>query len=102
MLIHIGSNDIIFSKQNDLNVNDIVQRIIYIGLYCRECVVKDVIISSVLVKRSFHLTRIIRQINDLLSEYYVSNNVNNVGNNILAENVISYVNEFVLTKSNSF
>ena len=102
MLIYIGSNDIIFSKQNDLNVNDIVQRIIYIGLYCRECVVKDVIISSVLVKRNFHLTRIIRQINDLLSEYYVSNNVNNVGNNILAENVISYVNEFVLTKSNSF
>ena len=111
----------ITSKQQDLNVKDVVQRIIDIGLYCRECDVKDVIISSILVKRNFHLTRIIRQINDLLSEYHVSNNfhyltnyntsrqnlwkdgihLNNVGNNILAENFISYVNEFVLIKSTS-
>ena len=65
-----------------------------------------------LVKRNFHLTRIIGQIHDLLSEYCVSNNFhylandnipgqnlwkddihlnnqNNVGNNILAENFIS-------------
>ena len=46
VLIHIGSNDIIPSKQHDLNVKDIVQRIIDIGLYCKECCVKDAIISS--------------------------------------------------------
>ena len=112
-LIYIGSNDIIPSKQRDLNVNDVVQIIIDTGLYCRECDVKDVIISSILVKPNFYLTKIIRQIDYLLSEYCVSNNfhyltndnisrqnlwkdgihLNNVGNNILAENFISYVNE---------
>ena len=77
---------------------------------------------SILEKRNFHLTRIIRQIYDLLSEYCVSNNfyyltndniseqnlckdsiqLNNAGNDILVENFISYVNELVLTKLNSF
>ena len=118
VLIHIGSNDIIPSKQHDLSVNDAVQRIIDVGSYCRECGVKDVIISSILVKRNFHLTRIIRQINDLLSEYCISNNfhyltndnisrknlwkdgthLNKVGNNTLAETSISYVNEFGLSR----
>ena len=41
-----GSNDIIPSKQHDLSVKDIVQRIIDIGLYCKECCVKDAIILS--------------------------------------------------------
>ena len=97
------------------------QRITDISLYCRECSVKNVIISSFLVKRNFCLTRIIHQINDLISEYCVSHNsdyltndnifrqnlykddihLNNVVNNILEENLTSYVNEFVLTKSNS-
>ena len=83
------------------------------GLYCRECGVKDVISSSIPVKRNFHLTRIIRQINDSLKEHCVSNNfhyltndnisrqnlwncihLNNVGNSVLSENFTSYVNEF--------
>ena len=84
------------------------------------CGVKDVIISSILVKRNFRITRIIRQINDLLCEYCVSNNfhyltndnisrqnlwkdgiqLDKVGSNILAENFVSYANRFVLTKSN--
>ena len=121
MLIHIGNNDIIPSKQHNLNVNDVVQRITNTGSYCKECGVKDVIISSILVKRNFHLTRIIRQIKDLFKEHYVSNNfhcltndnlsgqnlwncihLNNVGNNILLENFTPYLNESVLTKSNSF
>ena len=59
-VILIGSNDIIPSKQRNLNVKDVAQRIIDIGLYCRECGVKDKIISYILVKRNFHLTRIIR------------------------------------------
>ena len=103
------------SNQHDLNVKGVFQGIIDIGLCCRECGVKDVIISSHLVKRNFHLIKIIRQINELLSEYCVSSNfhslgndnisrqnlwkngihLSNVGNNIFAENFISYMNEFV-------
>ena len=116
VLTHIGSNDIIPSKQHYLNVKYVVERIIDIGLYCKECSVKDVIISSVLVKRNFHLTRIVLQINDFFIEctnnfHYLTNDnisrqnlwkdgihLNSVGNNILAENFISYLNQFVLTK----
>ena len=74
MLIHIRSNDLIPSKQCNLNVKVIVQRYIDLALYCRECGVKDINILFILVKRNFHLTRIIRQIYDFLSEYCVSNN----------------------------
>ena len=66
VLIHIGGNDIIPSIQHILNVKDVVQRIIHFGLYFRQCGVKDIIISSILIKRNFYLTRIIRQINDFL------------------------------------
>ena len=69
MLIHIGSNDIIPSKQHDLNVKDVFQGIVDIGLYCQKC--NNFIY---LIKRNFYLTRIIRQINDLLSKYCISNN----------------------------
>ena len=58
-----------FFPNNNLVATDVVQRIIDISLYCRECGVKDKIISSILVKCNLHLTRIIRQIDDLLSEY---------------------------------
>ena len=105
MLIHIGSNDMVSFKQNGLNVKDVFPKIIDVGLYCREYSVKEVIISSVLVKQNFQLTGIIRQINDLSSEYCVSNNFHYLTNdnsskkimercysdvnNILAENFIS-------------
>ena len=88
VLIHIGSNDIIPSKQHDLNVKDVVQRIIEIGLYCWECGAKDVIISSILMKRNFHLTRIIQQINDLYSEYCVSNNFHYLTNDNISKDKI--------------
>ena len=81
VLRHIGSNDITLYKQHDLNVTDVVQRVIYIGLHCREYGVKDIIILSVLIKRSVHLTRIIQQRNGLLSEYCVSNNSHYLTNN---------------------
>ena len=109
VLIHIGSNDIIPSKQHNLNIKRADWRIIDIGLQCRECGVKDVIISSIVIKGKFLLTKIIWQLKDLLGEYCVSNNfhylrndkifrqnfwkdgihLNNVGNNILSEKFIS-------------
>ena len=88
VLIHTGSNEIIPSKQQDLNVTYVVQTVIDIGLYCRKFGVQDVIISSTLVKRNFHFTRIIRQINDLLIEYCASNNFHHLTNdNISRQNL---------------
>ena len=60
-LIHIWSNDIILYKQYNLNIKEVVQRNRDVGLYCRECGIKYVIISSILVKHNFNLTWIIRK-----------------------------------------
>ena len=76
MLILIRSNDLIHSKQYILNVKVVVTIIIY----WKECGVKDIIISFILVKRNFHLIRIIWQINYFLSEYCVPNNFHNLVN----------------------
>ena len=86
--MHTRRNDIIPLKQCELNVKDVVQRITDTGLYCREFGVKDAIISFILVKRNFHLTSIIWQTNDLLSEYCVSNNFHYLTNdNISRQNL---------------
>ena len=65
VLILIGSNDIILSKQHNLNVKDVVEAFIGIGLHCKECGVKDIIIHSILV---FVPNKDYSQVNDLLSE----------------------------------
>ena len=70
---------------------DVVQRLMEIGLYCRECGVKDVVISSILVERNFQLATIIWQINDLLSEYCVSSNFHYLTNdNITRQDLWNY------------
>ena len=56
-LLPTGSTAIINLKQKKINVTKIVQKMICNGLYCRECGVKDIIISSELVKH-FNLTKI--------------------------------------------
>ena len=71
LLINTG---IIPSKQHNWNNKDVVKRIMDIGLDYRECGVKDMTILSTLVKRNFNLTRIIRQIGDLLRKYCISTN----------------------------
>ena len=87
VLMHTRSNDIRW-KQPELDVKDVVQTITDTSLYCRECGIKDVNISFILVKRNFHLTSIIWQTNDLLSEYFVSNNFHYLTNdNIVRQNL---------------
>ena len=91
VLIRIVSDDIIPFKQHDISVEDVVQRLMEIGLYCRECGVKDVVISSILVERNFQLATIIWQINDLLSEYCVSSNFHYLTNdNITRQDLWNY------------
>ena len=65
-IIHIGSNDITHKTVGQIDVKDIVNRIINIGKRCLSYGVKEVIISSIFIKKQLKLTRIIRQVNDLL------------------------------------
>ena len=66
VIIHIGSNDITHNTVDQIDVKDIVNRIINIGKKCLSYGVKQVIISSIFIKKQLKLTRIIRQVNDFL------------------------------------
>ena len=68
LIIHIRSNDITHNTVGQINVKDIVNRIIYIGKKCLSYRVKEVVISSIFIKKQFKLTRIIRQVNNLLRD----------------------------------
>ena len=65
VIIHVGLNSIMHNTIRHLTHNtiakDISKRIIDIGKKCLLYGVKEVIISSIFVKRQFKLTRIIRQ-----------------------------------------
>ena len=65
VIIHIGSNDIKHNTVDQIEVKDIVKSIINIGKKCLSYGVKEVI-SSIFIKKQFKLTRIIRQVNDLI------------------------------------
>ena len=68
VIIHIGSNDITYNRVDQIDVKDIVNRIIKIGGKCLSYGVKEVIISSMFMKKQFKLTRIIRHVDDLLRD----------------------------------
>ena len=62
VIIHIGSNDITHNTVNQTDVKDIVNRIINIGKKCLSYGVKELIISSIFMKKPFKLTRIINRL----------------------------------------
>ena len=68
VIIHVGSNDITHNSINNIDAKGISKRIIDTGKKCLLYGVKEVIISSIFIKRQFKLTRIIKQVNDHLRE----------------------------------
>ena len=59
-IIYVGSNDITHNTINNIDAKGISKRIIDIGKKRLLYGVKEVIISSIFIKRQFKLTRIIR------------------------------------------
>ena len=68
VIIHIGPNDITHNTVIQIDVKDIVNRIINTGKKCLSYDVREMIISSIFIKKLFKLTRIIRQVNDLMRD----------------------------------
>ena len=119
MIIRIGSNDVTHNTVDQIDVKDIVNRIINTGKKCLSYGVKEVIISSIFIKKPFKLTRIIRQVNDLsrdeckrnnfqfISNDYITREVlwrdglhlNNDGKCIFASNLADFLNDFIFSKS---
>ena len=61
--IHIGSNHITKLNYHDVDVNDLANRILQIGLKCRYCGVESIAISSVRVRNDNNLNKLIRGVN---------------------------------------
>ena len=68
VIIHVGSNDITHNTINNIDPKDISKRVIDIGKKSLLYGVKEVMTSSIFIKRQFKLTRITRQVNDHLRD----------------------------------
>ena len=66
----------------------IVNRTINIGKKCLSCGVKEVVISSIFIKRQIKLTRIIRQVNDLLRDGCKRNKFQFISNDNITRDVL--------------
>ena len=63
VVIHIGSNDITKFDYHDVDVNDLANRILSIGLNCKNCGVKSTAVSSVIVRNDNNLNKLTRGVN---------------------------------------
>ena len=88
VIIHVGSKDVTHNTVDQIDVKDIVNRIINIGKKCLSYGVKEVIILSIFIKKQFKLTRIIRQVNDLLCDECKRNNFQFVSNDDITREVL--------------
>ena len=68
VLIHVGCNNVTKDMKDKLNVKELSKNIIDIGLKCKAYGVDEVIISSILVKKDRNLTKLIRQVNNILRD----------------------------------
>ena len=116
VVIHVGSNNITHRIFDDFNAEKLADEIIDIGKTCRQYGVKDVIFSSIFVKNSIKLGKMISQVNGAVTKkveengFYLVSNGNNLrkhlckdgvhlpdeGTNIFAGNIVDYIGHFIL------
>ena len=116
IVIHVGGNDINCKIKGNVNVNEPADNIINLAVICRDFGVPDIAISEVLPKKSIAVTAIIRKINDRVKElcknqkfhfishqhmtkdflYHDGVHLTDPGTEILAENIVDYINNFIL------
>ena len=88
VVIHIGSNDITESKIKQINLDDLAQKINDIGLKCTSYRVRNIAISSILVRNSIRLNQIILKINNILKVLRASNGLNFICNDEIGREVV--------------
>ena len=116
VIIHVDSNDIMHNAINNIDAKGISKRIIDIVKKCLLDGGKEVIISSIFIKRKFKLTRIIRQVNDNLRKesrsnkfhFIINGNIktqkhglqlNNDGTYIFASSLAEFLNDFIFNRN---
>ena len=76
VVMHIGSNNITESTIRQINLDDLAQKIIDIGLKCRSYRVRYIAISSILVRSNIHLNQVISKANNILKVLCATNGFN--------------------------
>ena len=87
-VIHIGSNDITESKIKQINLDYLAQKIIDIGLKCRSYGVRNIAISSILVRSSIRLNQIILKVNNILKVLCATNGLNFICNDEIGREMV--------------
>ena len=115
IVIHAGGNDVNYINKGNVNVNELADNIISLAMICRDFGVPDIAISEVLPKKSI-VTAIIRKVNNRVRELSENNKFHFIshrhitrdflyhdgvhlidpGTEILADNIVDYINNFIL------
>ena len=69
VVIHIGSNDVTKFNYHDVDLNDLPDRILQIGLNFRYYGVESIAIASVPLRNDNNLNKLIRRVNISLNIY---------------------------------
>ena len=88
VVIHIGSSDIMESKIKQINLDDLAQKIIDIGLKCRSCRVRNIAISSILVRSSIRVNQIIFKVSNILKMLCATNGFNFIWNDEIGRKMV--------------
>ena len=115
VVIHVGSKITTHRIIDHFNTDKLADEITDIGKMCRQYVVKDVIFSSIFVKNSIKLGKMISQVHGTVNKkceengfHFVSNgyilrknlckdgvHLTDEGTNIFAENIVDYISHFI-------
>ena len=86
--IHIDSNNITESKIKQINLDDLAQKIIDIGLKCRSSGVRNIVILLILVRSSFHLNQITLKVENIMKVLCATNGFNFICNDQIGQEMI--------------
>ena len=87
-VIHICSSDIMERKIKQINLDDLAQKVIDIGLKCRSCRVCNIAISSILVRSSIRVNQIISKVSNILKVLCATNGFNFIRNDEIGRKMI--------------
>ena len=116
IVIHVGGNGINYKNKGNANVNELADNIINLAVICGDIGVPDIAISEVLPTKNIAVTAIIRKANDqvrelgknnkfrFISHHHITRNflhhdgihLTDPGTEILADNIVDYINNFIL------
>ena len=89
VIIHVGSNNVNYENVENFTSREIAENIIKVAEQCRSLGVEKVVISSVLIKKSLHLGKFIRNVNIVLEELCIKYNFYFINNDNIFSTMVS-------------